>query len=133
MFQRLPPPPSLPPMPTPGLPCPQLSQAVRVPVGIVWGEADPWERVEQGRQLAQYPSGASHCDSIGAQYTIVLQYRCRLRLHDGAEGWGFTVPLPPALAAVGMRGVSGGAACVHCSLCWNIVPPVPMFSQWRAL
>ena len=32
-------------------------QAVPVPVGIVWGQADPWEHVELGRQLAQYPSG----------------------------------------------------------------------------
>ncbi|KAI7838776.1 hypothetical protein COHA_007392 [Chlorella ohadii] len=40
-------------------------QAVRVPVGIVWGEADPWERVELGRQLAQYPSGGQECKGRG--------------------------------------------------------------------
>ena len=44
------PPHSSPPPPTP-------AQAVQVPVGIVWGEADPWEPVELGRGLARYPSG----------------------------------------------------------------------------
>lgn len=27
-----------------------------MPVSIVWGEEDPWEKVEWGRQLAKYAS-----------------------------------------------------------------------------
>jgi len=34
----------------------QLPQEVGVPVSIVWGEEDPWEKVEWGRQLAKYAS-----------------------------------------------------------------------------
>ncbi|KAL6768019.1 CPLD60 [Auxenochlorella protothecoides x Auxenochlorella symbiontica] len=46
-----------------------LLQACKVPVSILWGEADPWEPVKLGRTLALYPSveewaslpGVGHC------------------------------------------------------------------------
>ncbi|KAL4422541.1 hypothetical protein ABPG75_008738 [Micractinium tetrahymenae] len=44
-------------------------QAVTLPVSVVWGEEDPWERIEWGREFAKYPSvqefvslpGVGHC------------------------------------------------------------------------
>jgi len=58
---------------TPALPaacCPL--QAVGVPVSIVWGKEDPWEKYEWGQQLAKYPSvqefvalpGVGHCPQV---------------------------------------------------------------------
>ena len=47
----------------------QQLRDVAVPVSVVWGEADPWEKVEWGREFAKYASveefvslpGVGHC------------------------------------------------------------------------
>jgi hypothetical protein len=31
-------------------------QAVQVPVSVVWGARDPWEKVEWGREFAKFQS-----------------------------------------------------------------------------
>ena len=69
--QPIHPPPHSPTHPRP-LAC---AQEVRVPVSVVWGEADPWERIEWGRELAKLPSvtefvslpGVGHCPQVRTQ------------------------------------------------------------------
>lgn len=56
------------PLPDPGR-TPRLFPQVRVPVLLVWGEADPWEPCSLARSLASFPAveafeavpGAGHC------------------------------------------------------------------------
>ncbi len=63
-------------------------QAVEVPVSVVWGEADPWEKVEWGREFVKYASveefvslpGVGHCPQDEAPHLInplVLQFVAR--------------------------------------------------------
>lgn len=44
-----------------------MLQEVTVPVSIVWGEEDPWEKVEWGRQLAKHASVQVGRGGVGAQ------------------------------------------------------------------
>lgn len=52
-----------------------LLQACKVPVSILWGEADPWEPVKLGRTLALYPSVEEWASLPGKQGA--LWRRCR--------------------------------------------------------
>lgn len=56
----------------------QLLQEVQVPVSMVWGEEDPWEKIEWGRELARYHSveeftslpGVGHCPQDEAPHLV---------------------------------------------------------------
>lgn len=56
----------------------ELLQAVTVPVSVVWGEEDPWEKIEWGREFAKYPSvqefvslpGVGHCPQDEAPHLV---------------------------------------------------------------
>lgn len=56
----------------------QQLQAVGVPVSVVWGEEDPWEKIEWGREFAKYPSveefvslpGVGHCPMHEAPHLV---------------------------------------------------------------
>ncbi|KAL4424712.1 hypothetical protein ABPG77_000055 [Micractinium sp. CCAP 211/92] len=53
-------------------------ETVTVPVSVVWGEEDPWEKIEWGREFAKYPSvqefvslpGVGHCPQDEAPHLV---------------------------------------------------------------
>ncbi|KAI3430275.1 hypothetical protein D9Q98_004871 [Chlorella vulgaris] len=53
-------------------------KAVGVPVSVIWGEEDPWEKIEWGREFAKYPSvqefvslpGVGHCPQDEAPHLV---------------------------------------------------------------
>lgn len=57
------------------LPDEQL-QKIDVPVSIVWGADDPWEKVEFGRQLAQFSSVKEYTELPGEQICASLYSFC---------------------------------------------------------
>ena len=55
-----------------------------VPVSILWGALDPWEKVEWGREFKQYDSVEEFIELEGADSCICFVYRfCRCRLGCG--------------------------------------------------
>ncbi|KFM25418.1 hypothetical protein F751_5959 [Auxenochlorella protothecoides] len=73
-----------------------LLQACKVPVSILWGEADPWEPVKLGRTLALYPSveewaslpgkqGVGHCPQDEAPDQVNPFVTEFMRRHGGDD------------------------------------------------
>ncbi|GMH33458.1 hypothetical protein BSKO_01292 [Bryopsis sp. KO-2023] len=56
----------------------ELLEAIDVPVSILWGQGDPWEKVEWGREFEQYSSveefvelpGVGHCPHDEAPHIV---------------------------------------------------------------
>lgn len=56
-----------------------LAPEERVPVSVVWGGADPWEKVEWGREFVKYPAveefvelpGVGHCPQVWGESGVL--------------------------------------------------------------
>lgn len=76
-----------------GGPLPEdLIPKVTCPLSIVWGEADPWEKVEWGRKLAALPTvsefvplaGVGHCPQDEAPQLVNPLIERFVRAHASA-------------------------------------------------
>ena len=64
-----------------------------VPVGIVWGAKDPWEKVEWGRKLAEDAGikeyvelpNVGHCPQDEAPHLVNPLIKAFVELHAGAD------------------------------------------------
>ena len=45
-----------------------LLSAVNIPVSILWGAEDPWEKVEWGREFKQYPCVEEFIELAGGYF-----------------------------------------------------------------
>ena len=96
-----------------------LLQAVTVPVSMVWGEEDPWEKTEWGRELAKYHSveefvslpPVGHCPQVSAWSPTRLWLQC-----VGADGGMFGRSLCPV--GEGLPAAFAGQAHVHTQGCY---------------
>lgn len=78
----------------------ELAAVGGVPVSVVWGGADPWEKVEWGREFVKYPAveefielpGVGHCPQDEAPHLVNPLVRAFVERHAGAA--------PAAAAAV---------------------------------
>ncbi len=71
-----------------------LPQEVTVPVSMVWGEEDPWERIEWGRELAKHHSveefvslpRVGHCPQDEAPHLVNPLILGFVHRHSGGGG-----------------------------------------------
>ncbi|GAB4815280.1 hypothetical protein N2152v2_002326 [Parachlorella kessleri] len=74
----------------------ELLEAVTVPVSMVWGEEDPWEKIEWGRELAKYHSveefvslpRVGHCPQDEAPHLVNPLILGFIERHSSNSGGG---------------------------------------------
>lgn len=76
--------------------CP-IVQAVGVPVSVVWGEEDPWEKIEWGREFAKYPSVEVGCRLLPPCAAAAPAAAAACDPARQVLGTGGSNPGPPAL------------------------------------